>query len=85
MEHDFLSSFEKMWYNNENKFRNMTYSVDFWHDCLCAARQYLRGWNANKSSECKREKKEIMPGWRKWISGWNLKEGRRSTGLKDIN
>jgi hypothetical protein len=69
MEHDFLSSFKKMWYNNENKFRNMTYSGDFWHDCLCAAKQYLRGWNANKYSECKREKKEILL-WLEEMDKW---------------
>jgi hypothetical protein len=38
----------------------VSYSVDFWHKCLCAARQYLKGWNANNSREAKKEKKDIL-------------------------
>jgi hypothetical protein len=60
MEQDFLSVFEKMWVNCTDRFRNLSYSMDFWYKCLCAARQYLKGWSANKSSETKKEKKDIL-------------------------
>jgi hypothetical protein len=45
---------------NTNKFKGLPYSLDFWHMCLCATRQHVRGWNANKSSEAKKEKMTIL-------------------------
>jgi hypothetical protein len=37
-----------------------SYSMDIWHGCLSLTRQYLRGWNANKVSEAKIRKADIL-------------------------
>jgi hypothetical protein len=60
LEQDFLSMFEAMWVKNSDKFKGLPCSLDFWHRCLCPAIQHLRGWNANKSSEVKKEKRVIL-------------------------
>jgi hypothetical protein len=52
--------FEKICTKNTDKFNHLSYSMDFWHRCLGAARHYLKGWNANKSREAKKEKRDIL-------------------------
>jgi hypothetical protein len=58
--------------------------VDFWRKCLCAARQYLKGWNANKSREAKKEKKDILSKLEEMDRDLES-QGVIGSGLKDIS
>jgi hypothetical protein len=60
LEEDFMDSFTKNWQKVRDRFHNQRYSLDIWHGCLNLSRQYLRGWNANKIRDSKKEKKDIL-------------------------
>jgi hypothetical protein len=42
------------------RFSGKRYSIDICHGWLSMSRQYLRGWAANKTSEARRNKLEIL-------------------------
>jgi hypothetical protein len=44
------------WGEFKLRFADHSYSLDIWHECLQALRQYLRGWSLRMS----RQRKEIM-------------------------
>jgi hypothetical protein len=60
MEEDFLSIFSNMWEQNENRSSNKQYSLSRWHGCLSLTRQDLRGWQANKNDEARKNKTQIL-------------------------
>jgi hypothetical protein len=60
LEEDFLGIFSNHWQRTRDRFHSQRYSMDTWHGCLSLSRQYLRGWSANKASENRRSKENVL-------------------------
>jgi hypothetical protein len=60
LEEDFMANFSKVWQQAKEGKGRSGYSLDIWHGCLSRMRQFLRVRNANKVTEQKKSKLELV-------------------------
>lgn len=57
---EFMPLVQQKWLQSKERRPELGSALDAWHGSLCLLRQFMKGWNIQKSGEQKKEKNELL-------------------------